>query len=118
MKPGARKNANRNKVKLPTGWSDKSQAIPLVLAQFCAELSPEDTLYAASELQARSAGAAQDSLIECSFILSSLLAPDACTCSPALSIPSIYLFLPSLQPEHAMGTIWVCVAGWGLTDGS
>ena len=118
MKPGARKNANKNKIKIPTGWSDKLQAIPLVLAQFRAELSPEDMLYATSELQARLAGAARDSPIKCSFVLSSLLALDACTCSPALSIPLIYLFLPSLWPEHATGTIQVCVAGWGLTDGS
>ena len=118
MKPGARKNVNRNKIKIPTGWSDKSQAILLVLAQFRAELSPEATLYAASELQARSAGVARNSPIERSFVLSSLLAPDACTCSPALSIPLIYLFSPSPRPEHATGTIWVCVTGWGLTDGS
>jgi hypothetical protein len=72
MKPGARKNANKNKTKIPTGWSDKSQVIPLVLARFRADLGPEDTFYAASELQAGSAGAAWDSPIERSFVLNSL----------------------------------------------
>ena len=50
MKLGAHKNVDKNKIKIPTGWSDKLQAIPLVLAQFHAELSPEDMSYAASKL--------------------------------------------------------------------